>query len=167
MDLDAQLLNLDGLTEAEIEAIGRTEYERLYILSGKFGVHRLHDDSEAIFWLDRFEHAFWTSPNRRRDPYSKTMLALERIARVRWIAAVMRGCVPESECWHVPGDGGRRHPPNRLYVLWPRKYIVWFEPRKNSGWKFSSAYTTSAPDIRRYCYGGRKIWTWGRDVPRD
>lgn len=167
MNLDALLLNLDGLTEAQIENIGRNEYKQLFIHGDRFGVHRLHDGSEAIFWLDRFDHAFWTSPNRSRNPYSKTRLAVERIERIRWIAAVMSGSVPQSECWHVPGDGGRRRPPNRLYVAWPKNYVVWFEPRDERGWKFSSAYAASAPEIRRYCYGGGKVWTWGRNVPRD
>lgn len=167
MDLDALLLDLGGLSDAEIETIGRKEYERLYIGKGKFGIYSLHDGAEAIFWRDRFDHAFWTSPNRARDPYSKTKLSIERIARIQWIAATINGSAPGTECWHVPGDGGRRHPPNRLYIVWAKSYVVWFEPRDTGGWKFSSAYTASTTEIRRrYCFGGGKVWTW-KEAPRD
>ena len=85
---------------------------------------------------------------------------------LRWIAPLIRGEVPGSECWEVPSPTGRRRPPNRLYIIWDERYVVWLEPREKVGWKFSSAYEKTSGTIRDYCRGGGKIWT-GKKAPRD
>jgi hypothetical protein len=158
MDLDGLLLDVEGLSEEEIRRIGLEEYRRLYIAREKFGVHSAHDGDQVIFWLDRFDHAFYSTRNRSRDPFKKDCLAVERVERVRWIGRVIAGEVPDSACWEVMGEGGRRRPPNRLYVLPARYYVVWLEPRREGGWKFSSAYTTGTADLRRYCSWGKRVW---------
>lgn len=161
MDLDSLLLNLGGMAAHQIEAHAIGEYVRLYINAGNYGRHTAHDGTEVVFWKDRFEHAFKTSSNRARYAYLKDILAIDRIERMQWIGAVIAGKVPDSECWEVAGEGNRRHPPNRLYIVWPKLYVVWLEPRKESGWKFASAYSPSTADIRRYIRGARKIWKFG------
>jgi len=160
MDLQALLLTLDGLDLAQIESLARTEYRTQILNSGKIGIHRAHDGSEVVFHEDRFEHAFFTSPNRARNPYEKTKLDQERVRRIRWIRGTIAGNAPGSECWEVPGAGMRRRPPDRIYVIWPEGYVIWLFPRDQGGWKFSSAYAPGAKEIRRYLHGGRRIWVW-------
>lgn len=169
MDLESLLLDVQGLSGRELEKFARENYERLYINSGHCGIHKTHDGEDVVFWRDRFEHTFWTSSNRGRNPYAKDKLATDRIERMAWIGPLIAGNVPGSGCWEVAGEG-RRIPPNRLYVAGEQSFIVWLEPRMKGGWKFSTAYCPPVQEIRRYCHGGRKIWSFG-DVeniaPRD
>lgn len=165
MDLQALLLDLGGKGDGEIEATGREWYERLYITRGNCGFHECHDGEEVVFWRDRFEHAFFTSSNWARYPDRKDKLAVDRIARIRWIGEVIAGNVPKSACWEVPSPTGRRRPPNRLYVVSNECYVVWLEPRMRGGWKFSSAYAPQPRRLREYCAGGRRIWVWKGGAP--
>jgi hypothetical protein len=159
MDLSSLLLCLDGLTDSQIEAVAREWYAKLYITTSRgFGVLKSHDGDEVIFWRDRFEHAFFTTSDRIGHPDRKDVVARERIERIRWIRGVVAGNVAESACWEVPSPTGRRRPPNRLYIVSSEIYVVWLEPRISGGWKFSSAYTATAQNVRRYCQGGKKIW---------
>jgi hypothetical protein len=41
-------------------------------------------------------------------------------------------------------------------------FVVWLEPRKADGWKFSTAYPLSIEEIRKYQRGGRTVWKYGR-----
>lgn len=168
MDLNSLLLDFSGKTLAEIEAIGRSEYEHLYITSRNFGVHKAHDGEDVFFWKDRFEHAFFTSSNWASFPDRKDKLDVDRIKRLKWIGPVVSGLVSGTICREVPGPTGRRHPPNRLYLVTKGCYVVWLEPRMNGGWKFSSAYVARYDQLRRYCQGGKVIWRYGENnSPRD
>jgi hypothetical protein len=158
MRLDELLLNLDGLSDEEAEELGRREYRELYLNRGKFGVLELYKGGEVVFHEDRYEHAFRSSPNRIRNPYSKAKVARDRIERIRWIRAIIQGEVPKTECWAVAPQS-RRPGRDRLYVVLANRFVVWLFPRKDGGWKFSSAYSTTAQDIQRYTRGGTQVWT--------
>lgn len=160
MDLDSLLLDVQNVDENQLEQFAFEKYQELYINARQLGVHQTHDGNDVLFWLDRFEHAFRTSRNRARNAYAKDKLDIDRVVRMAWIRPVIAGEVPDSGCWEVAGEG-RRLPPNRLYVVWPKSYIVWLEPRMNGGWKFSSAYSPPTQEIRRYCRGGKQIWDYG------
>ncbi|MFB2924267.1 hypothetical protein [Aerosakkonema funiforme] len=163
-DLDDLLLPLDDLDESQIEELGRNKYRELYLTPDKnFGIQQTHDGQDVFFWEDRFDHAFYTSSDKRRDTDQKDKLVVERIERICWIKEVIAGRVPGSECWEVPNRRGWRT--NRLYPVWSKSYLVWLELRDKGGWKFSSAYPVLAETLRTYCRGGKKIWFWKKIVP--
>ena len=47
---------------------------------------------------------------------------------------------------------------SRLYVLLSESYVIWLEPRRSGGWKFSTAYKARLKNIQRYCSFGKRIW---------
>jgi len=158
MGLENLLLNLNGLSDEEAEVLGRNEYQALYLNRGKVGVMELYRGGEVIFHEDRYEHAFRSSPDRIRNPYSKAKVAKDRIERIRWIQAILQGRVPKTQCWLVPSQSGRRER-DRLYVVWENKYIIWLMPRRDGGWKFSTAYNAATQDIKRYTQQGTQMWS--------
>lgn len=161
MDLSKLLLNLSGLSSEEQEKLGREWYAKLYLTSGRFGIHQLHDGEQVIFHEDRFDHAFFTSSNWQKHPEKKDLLAQERIRRIQWIAAVIAGNVPNSACWDAPGPGGRILQNNKLYVVYAPAYVVWLEPRAQQDkvqWKFSSAYDANPRYIRDRTKLATCIW---------
>lgn len=167
MGLTELLVDLENLSDDEAEERGRELYAELYLTKGRVGELSLHKGGEVVFFEDRYEHAFRTSQNRIRNPYSKAKVARERIERIRWIKAILEGDVPNTECWLVPAQSGRRTR-DRLYVVWENRYVIWLSSRDNGGWKFSSCYEATRQDIRRYTQQGTKIWTVPeKKKPRD
>ncbi len=160
MDLKSLLVDVKGLKDDEIDALGRKLYKTIYITSGFYGIKKTHDGEDVRFWEDRFEHAFYTSSNRAKNRDDKDKLAVERIERIKWIEKVIGGDVPGSACYKAQSTSGRKTEPNRLYVISRELYVVWLEPRNDGGWKFSSAYTARPENFRRYCQSGRRIWKW-------
>ncbi len=159
MELHTLLLPLEGLSEQEAEAEGRRLFALLYTNSAFSGTMDLHGGGTASFFVDRWEkHASRTSSDRAKHPYAKDKIALERIARVRWIKEILAGTVPGTECWHVRPESGRNHPLDRLYVHWEYGYVVWLHPRMNGGWRFSSAFPAPKPEIAKFIRGGRLQW---------
>ena len=157
MRLEELLINLDGLSDEEAEDLGRHEYRDLYLNRGKIGVLELYKGGEVVFHENRYEHAFRTSQDHRGNPYSKTVVARDRIEKMRWIRAIIAGEVPKTECWLVParpGKSGR----DRIYVVWENRYVVWFSARDKGGWMFSTAYSATGQDIRRYTSRGSQLW---------
>jgi hypothetical protein len=146
-------------------AKGRAAYREHYLNQGKFGIFNCHDGATAVFHEDRFDHAFYDKPDRWSLNKSLDMPDESRLERVRWIGPLIRGDVPDSECWEVPSPTGRRRPPNRLYIAWAEKYVVWLEPRQVGGWKFASPYVVTRGAIRDYCRGGGKVWPIKKDAP--
>ena len=120
----------------------------------------LYRGGTVSFFMDRWEkHASRTSSDRVKHPYAKDRIALDRIARVRWIKEVLAGNVPGTECWHVRPQSGRNHPLDRLYVLWEYHYVVWLHPKMDgNGWRFSSAFPTTNAEIARFIRGGSLQW---------
>ncbi len=158
MGLTELLVDLEDLSDDEAEERGRELYAELYLTKGRVGVLSLHKGGEVVFFEDRYYHAFRTSSDRIRNPYSKAKVARDRIERIRWIKAILEGDVPKTECWLVPSQSGRRTR-DRLYVVWENRYVIWLSPRNDGGWKFSSCYSATRQDIRRYTQQGAKIWT--------
>ena len=159
MDLNTLLLPLDGLSEEEAYAQGCREFGALYTASGFFGKMELHGGGDVAFFMDRWEkHASKTSSDRAKHPYAKDKIALDRIARVRWIGEILAGHVLGTECWHVRPQSGRNHPLDRLYVHWEYGYVVWLIPRKDGGWRFSSAFPAPKGEIADFTRGGRLQW---------
>lgn len=145
--------------DAVVEAQARSDYERLYCAGGHCSEIRMLDGPAVRFYADRFEHAFFTSPDRARHPYSKTKLAVDRIERMAWIGAMIRGEVVGTECWEVLPQSGRQHPRDRVLIHWEVGYVVWLQPNKEgNAYKFSSAYPVPPNELSRYVRGGRKKW---------
>lgn len=119
-----------------------------------------HAGKEISFYDNAFEHAFYDKlPGRyskRRD-----VACPERIERIRWIAPIIGGKIPETECWNVPSPTGRRHPSNRAYICWSRPYIVRLEPKMNGQYKFVTAYPADTGYLRRTIRGGGLEWRYG------
>lgn len=158
VDLNALLLDLTGLTDAEIEKLGRTEYARLYLCSGGRGSLRAYDGSEVVFFEDRFEHAFFTTADRYRHQFAKNVIARDRVARIGWIGPIIKGEAPNTQCWEFPPGAGKHARTKRLCIASSELFVVWLEPRGAEGWKFSTAYVARAEQASAYKHGGRTLW---------
>ena len=145
LDLEKLVVNLAGLSDQEIEQKGRDLFNRLYMTTNQRGIHKAHDGEAVYFWKRRFDHAFY-EPTNWRESGTKTVIAKARVARIKWIAEMIAGKVPDSECWLIPEPG---NPSKRLYVSFAKGYLVWLEPY-NEGWKFSTAYNARREKIRTY-----------------
>lgn len=114
------------------------------------------------FFDDRYFHGFRTSKDRARRAYAKDKVAVDRIERIQWIRPILEGQVEGIECWEVPlkipEEGYRCFPGKRLYVCRDREYIVWLEPLRKGGFKFSTSYVAPKKEIERYIERGRLIW---------
>lgn len=161
----ALLLDVGDLSEVQLERKGRDLYRELYLDNDRYGIRQTHDHQTLVFHANQFGHAFFTSSNKLCHPERKDMLRSGSIERIRWIEPLVLGQAESSACFEVPGPNGRYRPPNRLYAMYQHPFVVWLEPRKNSGWKFSSAYPCSIEEIHRYSRGGRTVWKWKK--PHD
>jgi hypothetical protein len=115
-----------------------------------------HEGVRVSFHEDRFGHAFF---EKKLDERGNEMLiksrdipSRPRIERIRWIAAMVSGRTPGTECWMKFG--------RRAYVYWSNPYIVWVTPKRDGGWKFSTAYPTNAKYIRETVRGGGMVWKY-------
>lgn len=162
-DLENLRVDLSALADEDAYKWAETHYLKNFIgRNGRSGIQKAHDGEDVTFFNDRCFHAFRTSHDRARHPYSKKKVAKDRIERINWIQLIIEGDVADVECWEVPlkvpEEGYRNFPGKRLYVYWQAKYIVWLEPLKKGGFKFSSSYVLPEKEIRRYITRGRKIW---------
>ena len=165
MDLRRLLVDIENLDLIEIERMGRRLYEEIYLKFDAYGVLKSHDGEDVFFWKKRFDHAFFTSKNRAWHPADKSVLAVDRIMRIRWIEHVITGRATGSSCYKAQGPGQAKPFTNRLYVVPSELFVVWLEPRNEGGWRFSSAYTTLVNDIGRYCRNAKKIWQYQEKTP--
>lgn len=159
--LASLLLDLTDLPDAEAEELTFREYSRLYLdhetRKGMVGELQTHDGGSVTFYEDRFDHAFFTTFDKVVRPHNKGLFDKTRAVRVRWIGEIIAGNIDGTECYHIPSDTHSRFRSaimKRLYVLPEERYIVWLEPLKKGGWKFSTAYLTGNRDIRRITEGG-------------
>jgi hypothetical protein len=156
-DLQSLLLDLNGVSDVQAEELGRAEFRRLYVPGAFRGTLRAYDDSEVVFFEDRFDHAFFTTVDRYRRPYAKNVLDRARVARVRWIGPILRGEVANTQCWETcRGTGDTRT--QRLCIASAELYVVWLDERRNGGWRFSTAYVPRAAQASDYTYGKKVIW---------
>ena len=156
IDLEALLLDLSGLTDEQAEELGRAEYQSLYARG--FGKSSLiaFDGTEVMFFDDRFDHAFFSTPDRYRRPEAKTKLARDRVERIRWIGPLLQGRIPRTECWQaLPAANSRI---NRLCLTAPELYTVWLEPLKDGRWKFSTAYLVLGEQMAEYKRNKKLVW---------
>jgi hypothetical protein len=158
--LSSLLLDLTSLSDEEAERVTYQEYVKLYMdrrtHREMIGERRTHDGKAAVFYSDRFDHAFFTTSHRISRPRAKDKFDRNRASRVRWIGKVIEGEIANTECWCVvdPDTSARK----RLYVLWDEHYLIWLNPRRQGGWKFSSAYTADRGYIRSKTKQGTCIW---------
>jgi hypothetical protein len=156
------LIDLSEFSDEDAEQVTFDRYAELYLDRGtspkRTGLQRAHDGERVIFFEDRFPHAF----SETVSWYAKGPFDRSRGERVAWIGPVVSGEVPGTECWLVPPkNGGHRtdnRPRNRLYIVNDEGYVVWLEPLRAGGFKFSSAYVAGPGDLRRYRKTGRKLW---------
>jgi len=163
VDLAKLFLDWSSLSAEEAYAEGETIFhEDLISRNGRSGVITAHDGEEVKIFADRFFHAFRTSSDRARRPLAKDKIAIDRLERIRWIRPIIEGKVSESECWEVPlrvpEEGKRPFPGKRLYVSWSLQYLIWLEPLRNGGFKFSTAYVAPRAEIAAYVDRARKLW---------
>lgn len=163
-DLDDLWRDLSALPEDEAEKHGEAVYHKEFIThEGRSGMLTAHDGQAVKFFADRCHHATHTSIDRARQAYSKDKVAIDRIERLLWIKPIIEGRVADIECWEiplkVPEQGIRCFPGKRAYVSWVYGYIIWLEPLRNGGFKFSSAYPLPNAEISRYTNRARKLWT--------
>lgn len=161
VELTDLLINLDGLGTDEIAARGKQLYFQIYLKHGHFGLHLTHDGQIVVFHERQYEHAFSTTSDRYSHPERKDLIDATRVARIRWIGAVIAGGIHGSACFERPSPTGRERPPNRLYVAFAECYVVWLEPRQTGGWRFSTAYVATPELIQKYQRGGRTVCRWG------
>jgi len=158
LDLQALLVSSFGLTSSTIEANARAIYHTHYVA----GTHHTHDGLRVIFFAERFEHAFFRSVNFQAARGAKNEIDKHRCERIHWIAELIGGDVPDSECLLMPNERLDR-PDKRLYVLNAECFVVWLEPLRSGDWKFSSAYKPLAYEIKKYRKSAKgTIWRYGQ-----
>ena len=163
VDLTTLLVAVPAVAKTELEALGEAEYRRRFLnFNEHSGALMAHDGATVKFFADRYHHAFHTSHDRARQAYAKDTVAAVCIARMPWIQPMIEGLAADTECWEVPlkvpEEGIRCFPGKRAYVSWKLGYIVWLEPLRKGGFKFSSAYPVPTGEIQAYLKRARKIW---------
>lgn len=149
--LSSLLLDLTDLSDQEAEDLAFQEYVSHYLnhktQKGMVGEILTHDGMSVVFAEWRFEHAFFTSAYKTTRQYNKGQFDRKRAERIRWIAPVIKGEIPDTEFCHIPNprrrDKSGKIMMQRLYVLWEENYLVWLEPSETHGWWFSTAYIES------------------------
>lgn len=155
-----ELISLDELgTDDEIFEHGRALYSEEFLnQSATRGELVTHDDQTVVFFSDRYDHAFRTSPDRARRAYDKSQVAIDRISRIHWVKELISKGGPKMVC-------KEKSPPprwKRAYYCYENNYVVWLEPLRIQdgrpvGWRFSSAYPQPVTDFKRTTYGFRTI----------
>jgi hypothetical protein len=163
-ELEGLLINCTGLSDDEVEALGRRCWSDGYTDDGRVYVAHAHDGEDVYFFPDRFEHAFFTSSNPARHPDAKDMLDRVRIERMRWIGIVIAGQVCGSFCIDAPPAGSQRIR-KRIYMVPEERYIVWLNQRKLGGYIFSTAYVATDRHFHTVQRGGKIVWR--NKKPRD
>ncbi len=159
-ELEKLLLALEGKTDADIENLGKSIYFQLCDESHQKKTILTHDGHVVKFYRNRFEHAFYSSSDRIRHRDWKDKLAVNRIARIRWIREFIGGKISGVECWEVNRLDDRLYPKMRVYFTWEPAYIVWLEEIDGDfTFRYSTAYPTLTNDLRKYCRNGTRIWS--------
>jgi len=165
MSLIDLCLDLNDKTPEEAFETGRELFIKLYVEPYPGGM-QLPDGHIVRFHKDRYDHAFRTSYDRSRSAYSKSMIALERIEKIKWIGEMLQNRVLDVQYALVPPKPPHPDPQRwqRLHFSWQNLYVVWLQPIREYEWRFSSAYPTGSADIRRYLLKRRNC---EKKAPRD
>ena len=155
--------DLTKLNDEEVKDLGIACYLEDYIDKGKTaGSLIAHDGEKVVFFADRSHHALNTSSDHARRAFSKDKVDRQRVARVEWIKIIIEGRAKDTECWEVPlrvpEEGQRPFPGKRAYVSWNFCYLIWLEPLKNGGYKFSSTYCPNKKQLAKYLERAKRIW---------
>lgn len=153
-DIQSLIIDLSEKTLAQIEAAGRQIYTDLYAGQSV----ESHDGEPVFFFNDTFDHAFFTSSDRIRHPYDKDKVVPERVERIQYVGPVIQGKIDGVSCWLTPSPPPQKGYSKRLYVVHVCHYIIWLEPQRRGGWKFSTAYVAEPRYISRVCGEGKRIW---------
>lgn len=148
MDLDDLIIDYLAINEDEREAHARDIYIQEYCGGGNSNSFQLHDGESVTFFANQFDHAFFATKQSGQVLTVKLGLDIPRIERIRWIHPIIAGQIPGTECWHIPREFTGEL--KRLYVVRSKMYVIWLEPRKNGGFKFSSAYKARNEQIAGY-----------------
>jgi hypothetical protein len=153
--LDIINLRSEGcVTPRSIEELGRRVYERDYVGAQ----HHTHDGQRVVFFANRFDHAFFRCDDFIRSGGLKNEIDPYRVERIHWIAQLIGGELTDSECHRMP-NRREGQPDSRLYILNSECYVVWLEPLREGGWRFSTAYKPLAYQIKQYRKDSlEKIW---------
>ena len=161
IDLRNLLLDFEGLSDEEVEMLGRKFYSDDFLTIAKRGIHKLHDGEDVAFFVERFDHAFF-KPIDWKTSKVKALIERGRVARIKWILPLIQGKVPNSECWLKQKTDGEQ----RIYICFGLRYLVWLESREVGGWRFSSAYNATLDQIRNdYLKGAKRIWLYNKKSP--
>ena len=152
-------ISLKGTSDDEIFEFGRNVYSTTYLnQTQQRGELKSHDNQTIVFFADRYDHAFRTSPDRARRAYDKSKVALDRIERIIWIKEILQKHGEKIVCKE------QTPPPRwkRAYYCYENNYVVWLEPMRiidgyPSCWKFSSAYPQPVTDFKRTTRGFKTI----------
>src|SRR5688572_17805029 len=90
-DLARLKLDLSGLSDVEIEALGHEYYCERFLDNARNGVRETHDGDELYFWERRFKHACFIRPE-------ELLIDKARVARLPWIMPLIEGKIADSEC---------------------------------------------------------------------
>jgi len=155
-----ELMELNGLTDPEdIFDYGRQLYSENFLnQSNSRGQMDTHDGANVVFYADRYDHAFRTSPDRARRAYDKSKVAIDRIERILWIRTLIGTTAQHITC-------KQKSPPprwKRAYYCYENNYVVWLESQRVEngrpiGWKFSSAYPLPVTEFKRTTHGYRTV----------
>jgi len=161
MDLAVLLLPFGHMPESERHRLAWQVYEETYLnVQGKpIGVHDAHDGQRVIFHATTFKTAFYKVGDPKNHPKVKDALDITRIQRMKWIAPIIAGKVPNTHCFEVLMPGFPH--PKRLYLQKDESYMIWLEPRQDPSrgeWRFSSAYLASPKHIMSKTQMGRIIF---------
>jgi hypothetical protein len=141
-DLTPLLLDLTGLDETAIEALGVRTYCDTYLQMAHRGTLKAHDGEEVVF----FKNVGTSHALHQTIDGKKSGICPQRVKRVKWIKEFIAGNVEGSECWMILDKRGYQR---RLYCSFHHGYLVWLSER-GDGWKFETAYEVSSEAIRRY-----------------
>ncbi|MBK1789859.1 hypothetical protein [Persicirhabdus sediminis] len=158
------IFDFSAYSDEQVYDEGLRIYKEDYLESGRrSGDITSHDGLSVRFFEDRYHHAFNTSKDRKRSEFSKNKVDRKRVERIDWIKIIIEGRGLKTECWEVPlrvpEEGSRPFPGKRAYVSWAQGYIIWLEPLRSGGFKFSTAYCVSRQQLSHYLKNAKKIWS--------
>ena len=117
------LINLRGLKNTAIEALGIKIYVQEYLTNAYSGTLAAHDGDSVYFHIKVGKgHALHKSVDGYKDTIDPP-----RVERLRWIKEFISGKVPNAECWEVPDpESGVT---KRIYCSFGDPYVIWLGPR--------------------------------------
>lgn len=140
-DLSPLILDLTGLDDAAIEALGFKTYCDYYLQTFNRGMFLAHDGEPVYFFRSTAKtHCLHQTIDGIKGPICPV-----RVARVKWIKEFISGNVAKSELWLVPDKRGFD---KRCYFSQEHGHVVWLSPR-DQDWSFKTAYAATPEYIRR------------------